>query len=73
MKDLNNVDGELMLTCLELAKENSDTLWINLMEELNKSPDKSYPEDFKPLIVPIYNKYKNQAFLVKLKNKRYKK
>lgn len=73
MKDFNNVDGELMITCLELAKENSDTLWINLMEELNKSPDKKNPEDLKPLMIPIYNKYKNQASLVKMKNHRNKK
>ena len=43
------------------------------MKELNKSPDKKNPEDLKPLMVPIYNKYKNQASLVKMKNHRNKK
>ena len=65
MKDIKETE-EIMLICLELAKENSDILWINLMEKMNKSPDKKNPEDLKPLMIPIYNKYKNQALLVKL-------
>lgn len=72
MKDIKETE-EIMLICLELAKENSDILWINLMEKMNKSPDKKNPENLTPLILPIYNKYKNQASLVKMKNHRNKK
>ena len=65
MKDIKETE-EIMLICLELAKENSDILWINLMEKMNKSPDKKNLENLTPLMLPIYNKYKNQALLVKL-------
>ena len=65
MKDIKETE-EIMLICLELAKENNDILWINLMEKMNKSPDKKNPENLTPLMLPIYNKYKNQALLVKL-------
>ena len=43
------------------------------MEKMNKSPDKKNPENLTPLMLPIYNKYKNQASLVKMKNHRNKK
>ena len=72
MKDIKETE-EIMLICLELAKENSDILWINLMEKMNKFPDKKNPENLTPLMLPIYNKYKNQASLVKMKNHRNKK